>query len=98
MRWRREGRPLVRDLSRRMDWFTVHLDLPILYVIPGLTVRTIAMVLYFFIEPYSFPRRPYLGTSVLFRSGHQRLHWGLVQVTIGYATDVSIWNFVGSTG
>lgn len=85
----------MRELSRWMDWFTVQMDLPIFYVMPGLTVRTVAMVLYFFVEPHSFPR-PCLGTPVLFRSVYQSLHWSLVQVTIGYAAEVSIWNFVGS--
>lgn len=90
---RREGRASVRKLSWRVDGFAVQMDLPVFYVIPGVTVRTIAMVLHFFIKPNSFPR-PCLRTPVFVRSVYQRLHRSLVRVTTGYAADVSIWNFV----
>lgn len=84
---------MVRKLSWRLDRFTVQMDLPVFYIIPGLTVRTIAMVLHFFIKPNPFPR-PCLGTPVFFRSMHQRLHGRLVRVATGGAADVSIGNFV----
>lgn len=77
MGWRRAGRALVRKLSWQLGRFTVQMDLPVFYVIPGLTVRTIAMVLYFFTKPNPLPR-PCLGTPVFFRSMHQRLHGCLV--------------------
>lgn len=73
------------------------MDLPVFYVIPGVTVGTIAMVLYFFIKPNSFPR-PCLEAPVFFRSVLQRPSGSLVQGTSGYAADVSIWNFVGCPG
>lgn len=91
--WRREGRALARKLSWWVDRFAVEMDLPVFYVIPGVTVRTIAMVLHFFIKAHALPR-PCLGTPVFFRSMHQRLHWSLVQITTGYAADVSIGDFV----
>ena len=68
------------------------MDLPVLYVIPGVTVRTVAMVLDFFIKPYSLPR-PSLGAPVFFGSVHQRLPGSLVQVTAGFAVDVSVGDF-----
>lgn len=67
------------------------------YVIPGVTVGTIAMVLHFFIKPNSLPR-PCLGTPVFVRSVHQGRPRSLVQGTSGDAADVSIGNFARCPG
>lgn len=90
---RRERGAWVRKLSRWVDRFAVQVYLPVFYVIPGVTVGTVAMVLHFFIKPNSFPRSC-LGTPVFFRSVHQRLRWSLVQGTGGDAVDVSVGNLV----
>ena len=97
MGWRRAGRALLRTLSWWLDRFTVQMDLPVFYVIPGVAVRTIAMVLNFFIKPNPLPR-PCLGTPVFFRSVHQRLQGNLVRVVTGCAANVSIGNFVRCSG
>lgn len=84
----------MRKLPRRLDGLTVQMHLPVFHVVPGLAVRTVAMVLHFLIKPDPFPRRPCLGTPVFFRSMHQRLHGRLVLVAAGCAADVSIGDFV----
>lgn len=95
MGWRREGRAVVQALPWQVDRLAVGVDLPVFYTVPGVTVRAVAVVLHFLIKPDTFPR-PCLGTPVFVRSVRQRLPGGLVQVTGGYAADISIWNSVGS--
>lgn len=72
----------------------MQVHLPVFNVIPNITVRAVAMVLYFFTKSYPFPRSR-LRTPLFLRSVHQRLHRNFLQVTVRYTAYVSIWDTVG---
>lgn len=80
--------------SQEMGRLAVQVHLPVLNVIPNITVWAIAVILHFFTKSYPFPCSC-LRTPLFLRSMHQRRNCNTVQITVWYAAQIPIWDAAG---